>query len=68
MKFMKLTFSAIAVIPILAAANPTARDAHQLNELNLPLLHNYIANAIFAGQELSNHITRGLGDDYTEAT
>ncbi|KAM3520297.1 hypothetical protein NHJ13051_006944 [Beauveria bassiana] len=68
MKFMKLTFSAIAVIPILAAAHPTARDAHHVNELNLPLPHNYIANAIFAGQELSNHITRGLGDDYTEAT
>ncbi|OAA34388.1 hypothetical protein BBO_09225 [Beauveria brongniartii RCEF 3172] len=68
MKLIKFTSAAIAVLPILAVAHPTTRDPHQFNELNLPLPHTYIANAIFAGQELSKHIARAPDDDYTEAT
>ncbi|KAM3512249.1 hypothetical protein MY11210_004096 [Beauveria gryllotalpidicola] len=68
MKLMKFTTAVIAVLPILAAAHPTARDPDQFNELNFPLPHNYVANAIFAGQELRKNIARPPGDNYTEET
>ncbi|EGX88322.1 hypothetical protein CCM_08365 [Cordyceps militaris CM01] len=66
---MKFTTAVLASsLPVLAASHPTARDPHQFLELNLPLPHNYVANDVFAGQELSNRLARADGDAYTEAT
>ncbi|OAQ96065.1 hypothetical protein LLEC1_03504 [Akanthomyces lecanii] len=63
---MKFATAVAATLAVLAAAHPTARDPHDFVELNLPQPHNYVANDIFAGQEISKHIARAPGDWYTE--
>lgn len=72
---MKFTTVVAAALPVLAAAHPTARDAHptardahNFLELDLPQPHNYVADPVFAGQELSKNIARAPGGDYTEET
>ncbi|XWW96153.1 hypothetical protein V2A60_004125 [Cordyceps javanica] len=65
---MKFTTAVVAALPFLASAHPTARDPHSFVELDLPLPHNYVANDIFAGQELTKSNARADGDAYTEET